>query len=60
MVHFSWDAKSSKAIYFCQGGKYVLVNNYFRCFQVTVFKQHASRVAALNERLIGIKVGDFW
>ncbi|KAG8648140.1 hypothetical protein MANES_09G154600v8 [Manihot esculenta] len=27
--------------------------------RVTVFKQHASRVAALNERLIGIKVGDF-
>ena len=28
--------------------------------QVTVFKQRASRLAALNERLIGIKVGDFW
>ncbi|OMO55406.1 Pseudouridine synthase, TruD [Corchorus capsularis] len=27
--------------------------------RVTVFKQHASRLAALNERLIGIKVGDF-
>ncbi|KAF5961160.1 hypothetical protein HYC85_002369 [Camellia sinensis] len=27
---------------------------------VTVFKQRASRLAALNERLIGIKVGDFW
>ncbi|KAK2992406.1 hypothetical protein RJ640_027854 [Escallonia rubra] len=27
--------------------------------RVTVFKQSASRVAALNERLIGIKVGDF-
>ncbi|XP_009771202.1 multisubstrate pseudouridine synthase 7 [Nicotiana sylvestris] len=27
--------------------------------RVTVFKQRASRVAALNERLIGIKVGDF-
>ncbi|XP_030958091.1 multisubstrate pseudouridine synthase 7 isoform X2 [Quercus lobata] len=27
--------------------------------QVTAFKQHASRLAALNERLIGIKVGDF-
>ncbi|XP_065852993.1 multisubstrate pseudouridine synthase 7 [Euphorbia lathyris] len=26
---------------------------------VTVFKQHASRLAALNDRLIGIKVGDF-
>ncbi|RVW95945.1 Pseudouridylate synthase 7-like [Vitis vinifera] len=26
---------------------------------VTVFKQHANRLAALNERLIGIKVGDF-
>jgi len=38
---------------------------YFRekvifCFQVTVFKQQASRLAALNDRLIGIKVGDFW
>ena len=28
--------------------------------QVTVFKQRASRLAALNDRLIGIKVGDFW
>ncbi|KAA3472845.1 pseudouridylate synthase 7-like protein isoform X1 [Gossypium australe] len=28
-------------------------------FQVTVFKQYASRLAALNDRLIGIKVGDF-
>ncbi|XVF06287.1 hypothetical protein REPUB_Repub06bG0034400 [Reevesia pubescens] len=27
--------------------------------RVTVFKLHASRLAALNERLIGIKVGDF-
>ncbi|KAA8544958.1 hypothetical protein F0562_019647 [Nyssa sinensis] len=27
--------------------------------RVTVFKQHASRLAALNERLIGLKVGDF-
>ncbi|XP_039067891.1 LOW QUALITY PROTEIN: multisubstrate pseudouridine synthase 7-like [Hibiscus syriacus] len=27
--------------------------------RVTVFKQHASRLAALNERLIGIKMGDF-
>ncbi|XP_022719177.1 multisubstrate pseudouridine synthase 7-like [Durio zibethinus] len=27
--------------------------------RVTVFKQHAGRLAALNERLIGIKVGDF-
>nr|POF09626.1 multisubstrate pseudouridine synthase 7 [Quercus suber] len=27
--------------------------------KVTAFKQHASRLAALNERLIGIKVGDF-
>ncbi|XP_057962932.1 multisubstrate pseudouridine synthase 7 isoform X2 [Malania oleifera] len=27
--------------------------------RVTVFKQHASRLAALNEKLIGIKVGDF-
>ncbi|KDP23645.1 hypothetical protein JCGZ_23478 [Jatropha curcas] len=27
--------------------------------RVTVFKQHASRLAALNDRLIGIKVGDF-
>nr|POE81984.1 pseudouridylate synthase 7 like [Quercus suber] len=27
--------------------------------RVTAFKQHASRLAALNERLIGIKVGDF-
>ncbi|KAK9141285.1 hypothetical protein Scep_010966 [Stephania cephalantha] len=27
--------------------------------QVTVFKQQAKRLAALNERLIGIKVGDF-
>ncbi|XAR63613.1 tRNA pseudouridine(13) synthase [Bertholletia excelsa] len=27
--------------------------------QVTVFKQYASRLAALNEKLIGIKVGDF-
>ncbi|WKA03129.1 hypothetical protein VitviT2T_021258 [Vitis vinifera] len=27
--------------------------------RVTVFKQHANRLAALNERLIGIKVGDF-
>ncbi|CAI9769628.1 unnamed protein product [Fraxinus pennsylvanica] len=27
--------------------------------RVTVFKQRASRLAALNERLIGIKVGDF-
>lgn len=28
--------------------------------QVTVFKQRASRLAALNDRLIGIQVGDFW
>lgn len=28
--------------------------------QVTVYKQRASRLAALNERLIGIKIGDFW
>ncbi|GAB4835987.1 hypothetical protein Ancab_000906 [Ancistrocladus abbreviatus] len=28
--------------------------------QVTIFKQRASRLASLNERLIGIKVGDFW
>ncbi|XP_054804003.1 multisubstrate pseudouridine synthase 7 [Prosopis cineraria] len=27
--------------------------------RVTVFKQQASRLASLNERLIGIKVGDF-
>ncbi|KAJ0014755.1 hypothetical protein Pint_20536 [Pistacia integerrima] len=27
--------------------------------RVTVFKQHASRLAALNKRLIGIQVGDF-
>ncbi|XP_034707285.1 multisubstrate pseudouridine synthase 7 isoform X2 [Vitis riparia] len=27
--------------------------------RVTVFKQYANRLAALNERLIGIKVGDF-
>ncbi|KAG1347731.1 putative tRNA pseudouridine13 synthase [Cocos nucifera] len=27
--------------------------------QVTVFKQHAKRLAALNSRLFGIKVGDF-
>ncbi|CAI0384143.1 unnamed protein product [Linum tenue] len=27
--------------------------------RVTVFKQQATRVAALNDRLIGIKVGDF-
>ncbi|XP_059435871.1 multisubstrate pseudouridine synthase 7 [Corylus avellana] len=27
--------------------------------RVTVFKQHATKLAALNERLIGIKVGDF-
>ncbi|KAK4273551.1 hypothetical protein QN277_021931 [Acacia crassicarpa] len=27
--------------------------------RVTVFKQRASRLASLNERLIGIKVGDF-
>ncbi|KAK9735300.1 hypothetical protein RND81_04G197000 [Saponaria officinalis] len=27
--------------------------------RVTMFKQNASRLAALNERLIGIKVGDF-
>ncbi|KAL6970709.1 tRNA pseudouridine(13) synthase [Sarracenia purpurea var. burkii] len=27
--------------------------------RVTVFRQHASRLASLNERLIGIKVGDF-
>lgn len=27
--------------------------------RVTVFKQRASRIAALNRRLIGIKVGDF-
>ncbi|KAK1271789.1 hypothetical protein QJS04_geneDACA007517 [Acorus gramineus] len=27
--------------------------------RVTVFKQHAERLAALNKRLIGIKVGDF-
>jgi hypothetical protein len=29
-------------------------------FQVTVFKQRAAKLAALNERLIGIKVSDFW
>jgi hypothetical protein len=40
-------------------GKDALVE-FFLCFQVTVFKQHASKLAALNERLIGIKVGDFW
>ncbi|XP_042486492.1 multisubstrate pseudouridine synthase 7 isoform X2 [Macadamia integrifolia] len=28
--------------------------------RVTVFKQHARRLAALNDRLIGIKVGDFF
>ncbi|XP_041017336.1 multisubstrate pseudouridine synthase 7 isoform X2 [Juglans microcarpa x Juglans regia] len=28
--------------------------------RVTVFKQHATKLAALNARLIGIKVGDFW
>ncbi|XP_010550930.1 PREDICTED: multisubstrate pseudouridine synthase 7 [Tarenaya hassleriana] len=27
--------------------------------RVTVFKQHASKLAALNKRLFGIKVGDF-
>ncbi|XP_023002005.1 multisubstrate pseudouridine synthase 7 isoform X1 [Cucurbita maxima] len=27
--------------------------------RVTVFKQHASRLAALNDRLIGIKLGNF-
>ncbi|KAL4035777.1 hypothetical protein IC575_004484 [Cucumis melo] len=27
--------------------------------RVTVFKQHASRIAALNDRLIGIKLGNF-
>ncbi|PIA45026.1 hypothetical protein AQUCO_01700525v1 [Aquilegia coerulea] len=27
--------------------------------RVTVFKQHAKRLAALNDRLFGIKVGDF-
>lgn len=27
--------------------------------RVTMFKQHASRLAALNEKLIGIKIGDF-
>nr|XP_043616560.1 multisubstrate pseudouridine synthase 7 isoform X2 [Erigeron canadensis] len=27
--------------------------------RVTVFKQHAHKVAALNKRLIGLKVGDF-
>ncbi|KAH7661468.1 Pseudouridine synthase TruD protein [Dioscorea alata] len=27
--------------------------------RVTIFKQHAKRLAALNSRLIGIKVGDF-
>ncbi|XP_010256146.1 PREDICTED: multisubstrate pseudouridine synthase 7 isoform X2 [Nelumbo nucifera] len=27
--------------------------------RVTIFKQHAKRLAALNDRLIGIKVGDF-
>ncbi|CAN0920472.1 Multisubstrate pseudouridine synthase 7 [Linum grandiflorum] len=27
--------------------------------RLTIFKQHASKVAALNDRLIGIKVGDF-
>ncbi|KAJ9185855.1 hypothetical protein P3X46_005442 [Hevea brasiliensis] len=27
--------------------------------RVTVFRQHASRLAALNDRLIGIKVGNF-
>ncbi|KAH9611437.1 hypothetical protein KSS87_000168 [Heliosperma pusillum] len=27
--------------------------------RVTMFKQHASRLASLNEKLIGIKVGDF-
>ncbi|KAG8649731.1 multisubstrate pseudouridine synthase 7 isoform X3 [Manihot esculenta] len=27
--------------------------------RVTVFKQHASRLAALNDRLIGIRVGNF-
>lgn len=27
--------------------------------RVTVFKQHAGRLSALNDRLIGIKVGDF-
>ncbi|KAJ6929042.1 hypothetical protein NC652_013034 [Populus alba x Populus x berolinensis] len=40
------------------------LKEYFRvkvifCFQVTVFKQQASRLAALNDRLIGIKVGVF-
>ncbi|KAL9259678.1 hypothetical protein AKJ16_DCAP07422 [Drosera capensis] len=28
--------------------------------RVTVYKMHASRLASLNNRLIGIKVGDFW
>ena len=27
--------------------------------QVTLFKVHASKLAALNDKLIGIKVGDF-
>lgn len=32
----------------------------FLYFQVTLYKVQASRLAALNDRLIGIKVGDFW
>ncbi|XP_024962160.1 multisubstrate pseudouridine synthase 7 isoform X2 [Cynara cardunculus var. scolymus] len=28
--------------------------------RVTVFKQRANKVASLNKRLIGIKIGDFW
>ncbi|XP_057439468.1 multisubstrate pseudouridine synthase 7 isoform X2 [Lotus japonicus] len=28
--------------------------------RVTVYKQQASRLASLNKRLFGIKVGDFW
>lgn len=28
--------------------------------KVTLYKVRASRLAALNARLIGIKIGDFW
>ncbi|CAK7340929.1 unnamed protein product [Dovyalis caffra] len=58
VVLYSW-ALDNLPYFLSPCGEDVSEEKIFFCFQVTVFKQHASRLAALNDRLIGIKVGDF-
>ena len=41
-------------------GSLFAIRRFFLFMQVTAFKLQAAKLAALNKRLYGMKVGDFW